>query len=59
MYKLIQTTQFRKDLKKVSKRNKGDFEMTFELLEVLQDSSIKGIPVSMRPYKLKGKYKNN
>ncbi len=33
--------------------------MTFELLEVLQDSSIKGIPVSMRPYKLKGKYKNN
>ncbi len=59
MYKLLQTSQFRKDLKKVLKRNKNDFEKVFEVLEILKEFGFKGIPPSMRPHRLKGQYSNN
>lgn len=59
MYELVQTTQFRKDLKKVLKRSKEDFEKTFQVLEILQEFGVDGIPGSMRPHRLKGNYKNN
>lgn len=59
MYKLIQTSQFRKDLKNVLKRSKNDFDKTFTLLGILQESGVKGIPGVMQPHRLKGKYRNN
>ena len=59
MYKLVQTSHFRRDLKRVLKRNKGDFEKAFEVLGILKKSGIDGIPPSMRPHKPKGEYQNN
>lgn len=59
MYELVETTQFRKDLKRISKQSKEDLEKTFDVLEILQQLGVKGIPDMMRPHRLKGNYKNN
>jgi mRNA interferase YafQ len=59
MYILKESTQFKKDLKKVLKKNKIDLEITFEVLEILQLSEAEGISKEMKPHKLKGNYKNN
>lgn len=56
---LKESTQFKKDLKKVLKINKIDLEISFKVLEILQVSGAEGIPKEMKPYKLKGNYKNN
>lgn len=58
MYKLIPTTKFKKDLKKV-KFNPKDYKLTSETLHILKTKGYKGIPISMNPHKLKGDYKNN
>jgi mRNA interferase YafQ len=55
MYQLIPTTKFKKDLKKV-KRNLNDYKITSQLLHILEVSGIDGIPVKMKPHKLKGEY---
>ena len=59
MYILKESTQFKKDLKKILKKSKLDLELTFEVLEILQISGANGIPLEMKPHKLKGNYKNN
>ena len=59
MYTLKESTQFKKDLKKVLKKSKADLEITFEVLEILQNSGAIGIPKEMKPQKLRGNYKNN
>ncbi|PVW15144.1 type II toxin-antitoxin system RelE/ParE family toxin [Marixanthomonas spongiae] len=59
MYTLIRTTKFKKDLKKVFKRNASDFETARKVLHILEDSGINGIPQHMKPHKLKGNYKDN
>ncbi|WP_026776899.1 type II toxin-antitoxin system YafQ family toxin [Polaribacter sp. Hel_I_88] len=59
MYILKESTQFKKDLKKLLKKSKADLEITFEVLEILQISGAVGIPKEMKPHKLKGTYKNN
>lgn len=59
MYSLKESTQFKKDLKKLVKKSKFDLELTFEVLEILQINGAKGIPSEMKPHKLKGNYKNN
>jgi len=55
MYQLIPTTKFKKDLKKV-KRNLKDYKITSQLLHILEVSGVDGIPVKMKPHKLKGEY---
>jgi mRNA interferase YafQ len=59
MYTLFQTGQFKKDLKKVLKRNRSDFEITFEVLEILKMKGVTGLPVKMKAHKLSGNYKKN
>jgi len=56
MYSLIETTLFKKDLKKLLRRNKRELVLTFQVLEVLKK---KGIPLKMKPHQLKGNYKDN
>ena len=58
MYKLIPTTKFKKDLKKI-KYSSSDFGLTSKVLKILQNKSVEGIPVTMKPHKLKGDYKDN
>ena len=59
MYTLFQTGQFKKDLKIVLKRNRTDFDITFEVLEILKTKGIKGLPVKMKAHKLSGNYNKN
>lgn len=58
MYKLVITTKFKKDLKKIKKSPK-DFELTRAVLKILKQKGVKGIPNEMRPHKLKGAFKEN
>ena len=55
MYQLFFTTQFKKDLKKLKKR-KADFQLATSVLRILQRKGVQGIPSSMRPHRLSGKY---
>lgn len=57
MYKLLSTTRFKKDLKKV-KKNRNDFEATALVLKILEDYGVNGIPKEMKPHKLIGNYKD-
>jgi len=58
MYTLVFTTRFKKDLKKV-KNNFKDFSITSDVLKVLKNKGVDGIPVAMKPHKLKGVYKGD
>lgn len=58
MYELIPTTKFKKDLKKI-KRNLSDFVIVSQVLKILQKKGIDGIPLKMKPHKLRGVYKND
>ena len=55
MYKLFYTTKFKKDLKKF----KSDFGIIGDLLKVLQEKGIRGVPIKMKPHRLRGNYKDN
>ena len=59
MYDLIKTSLFKKDLKRVFKRNSSDFEAAAKVLHLLENKGVKGIPKEMTPHKLKGKYKDD
>ena len=58
MYQLIDTTQFRKDLKKI-KKNSNYFLLASKVLRILAKEGVAGIPTTMKPHKLKGKYQND
>ncbi len=58
MYKLVVTTKFKKDLKRI-KKNSNDFEKVSAVLHVLQKEGVMGLPKNMNPHKLKGDYKDN
>ena len=58
MYHLNSTTRFKKDLKKI-KNNSIDFELTKKVLKTLELKGVEGIPLSMKPHKLKGNYLDN
>ena len=58
MYKLQPTTKFKKDFKKI-KNNKNDFETASLVIKILADKGVQGIPLSMKPHKLIGNYKDN
>lgn len=59
MYHLIKTSLFKKDLKRIFKRNTSDFEEAAKLLHLLENKGVKGIPRRMRPHKLKDEYKDD
>ena len=59
MYHLIKTSLFKRDLKRVYKRNASDFEEAAKLLRLLEDKGVGGIPKQMKPHKLKGEYKGD
>lgn len=58
MYKLVISTKFKKDLKKVVK-NPTDKKLTTGMLKVLKEKGVSGIPKEMKPHKLKGNYKDD
>lgn len=58
MYRLLISTKFKKDLKKI-KKNQEDYGLTRDVLKILKNHGFKGIPSSMRPHKLVGNYKGN
>ena len=58
MYKLVISTKFKKDLKKISK-NPIDKELTTAVFKLLKEKGASGIPKEMKPHKLRGNYKNN
>lgn len=58
MYKLVTTTQFKKDLKKI-KNNSRDFESAVLILKILELKGVHGVPKNMKPHKLSGAYKDN
>lgn len=57
MYKLIISTKFKKDLKKV-KKNPVDYNLTKEVLKILMIDGVEGIPKEMKPHRLIGDYKD-
>lgn len=58
MYQLVPTTRFKKDLKKI-KRNPKDFALTASVLKTLQEGGVASIPITMKPHRLMGEYKDN
>ncbi len=58
MYKLIVTTKFKKDLKKI-KNNVKDFGLVAQVLKILQEKGVNGISIQMKPHRLTGVYKND
>lgn len=59
MYKFVFTTKFKKDFKKLQKRNMTDMNLAVDVLDILRTSGVKGIPPNMTAHKLKGKYKGD
>ncbi len=59
MYLLKETTQFKKDLKRIIKRNPKDINLVKNILTTLKVKGMEGIPIQMNPHRLKGNYKNN
>lgn len=58
MYKLVLSTKFKKDLKKVKKDPQND-ALTRLVLKSLKEKGVKGIPEKMKPHKLTGIFKDN
>ncbi len=58
-YHLIKSSKFRKDLKRVLKRDASDFQEAAKFLHLLEHNGVKGIPGKMKPHKLKGEYKGD
>ncbi len=59
MYLLRETTQFKKDLKRIIRRNTNDINLIKNILKTLKVKGVEGIPIQMKPNRLKGNYKNN
>ena len=59
MYILKQTTQFKKDLKKIIKKSSKDSKLIKETIIILKMNGVNGILTKRKPYKLKGKYTDN
>jgi mRNA interferase YafQ len=56
-YELIQTSQFKKDIKRILKRSKSDFDLTFDLIRILTINGVEGLSRTTQPHRLKGKYR--
>ncbi|MBA4747025.1 MAG: type II toxin-antitoxin system YafQ family toxin [Muricauda sp.] len=58
MFKIVATSRFKKDLKKI-KSNKSDYDLVVKVLKLLKKEGVLGIPKEMRPHRLHGRYKDN
>lgn len=58
MYRLVVSTQFKKDLKKINK-NPKDEALTRSVLKILQEKGVDGIANRMRPHRLSGIFSSN
>ncbi|NEN23723.1 type II toxin-antitoxin system YafQ family toxin [Cryomorpha ignava] len=58
MYKLVISTKFKKDLKKI-KKDPLNHALTRAILKILKEKGAVGIPVNMKPHRLSGGYKNS
>ncbi|MCD6543187.1 MAG: type II toxin-antitoxin system YafQ family toxin [Flavobacteriaceae bacterium] len=56
MYILKETTQFKKDLKRVIKRGSKDSKLIKDTLIILKMNGVNGIHPKMNPHELKGIY---
>ncbi len=59
MYNFIFTTKFKKDFKKLQKRNMTDVNLAVAVLDILRANGVKGIPPTMTTHKFKGKYEGD
>lgn len=59
MYEFILTTRYKKDFKKLQKRNMREVALAVRVLDTLREQGVKGIPPQMKPHKLKGEYKDD
>lgn len=59
MYEFILTTRYKKDFKKLQKRNMAEVILAVGVLDILREQGVKGIPLQMKPHKLKGEYNDN
>ena len=58
-YRILFSTKFKKDLKKLQKKSLADVILVANVLEILRENGVDGIPSSMKPHKLKGIYKGD
>lgn len=58
MYDIDTTHKFDKSFEKISKNNKKDFEKILSVIEILRNFGVNGIPIGMKPHKLKGTKKD-
>ncbi len=59
MYNFIFTTKYKKDFKKLQKGSMGDVRLVVGVLDILREYGVNGIPIQMKPHKIKGKYKDD
>lgn len=59
MYNFTFTTKFKKDFKKLQKINSENVKLAVQVLDMLREEGVEGIPSQLKPHKLKGIYKNN
>lgn len=59
MYEFIFTTKFKRDFKKLQKRDLSEVRLVVGVLDLLRENGVKAIPSQMKPHKLKGKYKGD
>lgn len=59
MYEILYTGTFKKDLKRISRRNHQNLDLVKEFVLLLRQKGVLGVPVSMKPDKLKGNYADN
>ncbi|MPM98628.1 hypothetical protein SDC9_145816 [bioreactor metagenome] len=57
-YKLLSSTQYKKDLKKVL-NNPRSMMLISKTLKILEQDGVNGLPKSMLPHQLKGRYLDN
>ena len=59
MYDFILTTKFKKDFRKLQKRDLTEVRLVVGILDLLRENGVKSIPPQMKPHKLQGKYKGD
>ena len=59
MYEFVFTTKFKRDFKKLQKRDLADVGLVVGVLDLLRENGVEAIPPQMKPHKLKGKYKGD
>ena len=59
MFEIVYTGKFKKDLKRIGRRNIQDLSLAEGAVKLLNEKGVAGIPKKMRPHRLKGNYEDN